>query len=67
MLSSQCLVRDCNIQRVERTLACQEHQSQWQKIVKSSKRENQAGVRRMLQRPGENQPWQPTHRPPNPQ
>jgi hypothetical protein len=67
MLSSQCLVRDCNNQRVERTLACQEHQSQWRKYEKNSKRENQAGVRRMLQRPGENQPWQPTHRPPNPQ
>ena len=29
MLSSWCLVCDCNNQRVERTLACQEHQPQW--------------------------------------
>ena len=67
MLASQCLVRDCNNQRVERTLACQEHQPQWRKHTKSSNRQNQAGVRRMLQRPDENQPWQPRRRGPNPQ
>ena len=67
MLSSQCLVRDCNNQRDERTLACREHQPQWKKHAKNSNRQNQAGVRRMLQRPGENQPWYPTHRAINPQ
>ncbi|KIM38574.1 hypothetical protein M413DRAFT_45603, partial [Hebeloma cylindrosporum] len=67
MLGAQCLVRDCNNRRVERTLACQQHQSQWRKHTKNSKRHNQAGVRRMLQRPGENNPWEPVRRGPNPQ
>jgi len=67
MLASQCLVCDYNNQRVERTLACQEHQPQWQKYAKNSNQQNQAGVCQMLQRPGEDQPWQPRCRGPNPQ
>ena len=67
MLSSQCLVRDCNHWRVVKTLACQAHQPEWHKYSKNSKRHNQAGVRRMLQRPGENNPWQPNRRGQNPQ
>ena len=51
MLASQCLVLNCNNQRVERTLACQIHQPQWQKHAKNNNRQNQAGVRRMSQRP----------------
>ncbi|KIM37164.1 hypothetical protein M413DRAFT_46121, partial [Hebeloma cylindrosporum] len=31
MLGAQCLVYNCNNKRVERTLACQQHQSQWHK------------------------------------
>ncbi|KIJ93116.1 hypothetical protein K443DRAFT_13109 [Laccaria amethystina LaAM-08-1] len=37
------------------------HQPEWQKHAKNSKRHNQAGVRRMLQRPGENNAWEPKH------
>ena len=60
MLSSQCLVRDCNNQRDERTRTPTT-------MEKTSNRQNQAGVRQMLQRPGENQPWYPTRRAINPQ
>ena len=67
MLSSQCLVHDCNRRRIARTLACQVHQPEWRKYSKNSKRHNQAGVRRMLQRPSENHPWQPNRRGANPQ
>jgi hypothetical protein len=67
MLASKCLVHDCNNQRIERTLACQQHQPEWRKHTKNSKHHNQAGVRRMLQRPGENNPWEPCRRGPNPQ
>jgi len=67
MFASKCLVRDCNNRRVEKTLACQPHQPQWHNYSKNSKRHNQAGVRRMLQRPGENSPWEPNRRGPNPQ
>ena len=67
MLASKCLVHGCNNRRLERTLACQEHQPQWCKHAKNSKRHNQAGVHRMLQRPGENNPWEPNRRGPNPQ
>ena len=67
MLSSQCLVRDCNRRRIARTLACQVHQPEWRKYSRNSKRHNQAGVHRMLQRPSENHPWQPNRRGENPQ
>jgi len=67
MLSSQCLVRDCNNRRLEKTLACPAHQPQWLKYSKNSKSHNQAGVRWMLQQAGENNAWQPNRRGPNPQ
>ena len=67
MLSSQCLVRDCNHWHVVKTLACQAHQPEWRKYLKNSKCHNQAEVCRMLQRPGENNPWQPNRREQNPQ
>ena len=67
MLASQCLVRDCNNRRVERTLACQQHLPEWHRYAKSSKWHNQTGVCQMLQWPRENYPWQPNRRGPNPQ
>ncbi|KIJ93938.1 hypothetical protein K443DRAFT_111291 [Laccaria amethystina LaAM-08-1] len=67
MLASKCLVGGCSNRRLERTLACQEHQPQWRKHAKNSKHHNQAGVRQMLQRAGENNPWEPNRRGPNPQ
>ena len=67
MLASKWLVWGCGNRRLERTLACQEHQPEWRKHAKNSKRHNQAGVHWMLQHPGENNPWEPNHRGPNPQ
>lgn len=62
-LAAQCLVRDCNNQRVNGTCACQQHQPEWNKYKKNHGR--QSGVRRMLQKPGENMPWNPKPRGPN--
>ena len=61
------MVRNCNIKRVEGTLACQVHQPQWRSYAKNSSRHNQAGVRRMLQRPDETNAWQPNRQGANPQ
>jgi hypothetical protein len=38
--------------------ACDQHQQEWQRYVQSHSRENLSGVRRLLNRPGENLPWQ---------
>jgi len=43
------------------------HTVTWRKHAKNSKHHNQAGVCRMLQRLGENNPWEPNRRGPNPQ
>ncbi|KAF8961578.1 hypothetical protein BDZ97DRAFT_1664120 [Flammula alnicola] len=66
-LGSRCLVRDCTNNRVRDTSACQAHQGQWRKYTKYRTCQTQSGVRRMLQRPGESQPWNPQRRGPNPQ
>ena len=66
-LGSQCLVRDCTNNRVGDTSACQAHQAEWQKYAKYRTSKTRSGVRRMLQRPGETQAWNPQRRGPNPQ
>ncbi len=66
-LGSQCLVRDCTNNRIDNTSACQVYQTEWQKYTKYRTRQTRSGVRRMLQRPGETQPWDPQTRGPNPQ
>jgi len=60
-------VRDCTNNRVGNTSACQAHQAEWKKYAKHQTGKTQSGVRRMLQRPGESQPWNPQRRGPNPQ
>jgi len=64
---SQCLVRDCTNNRFRDTSACQVHQAEWRKFKKYQTRQTRSGIRRMLQRPGETQPWNPQRRGPNPQ
>jgi hypothetical protein len=61
-LGSKCLVRDCRNNRVRNTSACQAHQAEWRKFSKYHNHQAQSGVRRMLQRPGETQPWGPQRR-----
>ena len=41
------------------TEACVEHQAEWTRFKKSSGQQKISGFKRMLQRPGENLPWQP--------
>jgi hypothetical protein len=64
---SQCLVRDCTNNRYRDTSACQAHQAEWRNFTKYKTRQTRSGIRRMLQRPGETQPWNPQRRGPNPQ
>ena len=66
-LAGRCLVRDCMNGRVEGTNACETHQPQWQNFKKFNSRQVASGVRRMLQRPSENNAWQPRRGGPNPQ
>ena len=56
--SAKCRVCNCQNNKVESTQACNQHQGQWQKHVNYNQ-SSMAGVRRMLQRPGENLPWNP--------
>ncbi|KAF8873689.1 hypothetical protein BD779DRAFT_1613661 [Infundibulicybe gibba] len=57
-----CRIRGCTAQKVPPTEACQAHQKEWFKHSQNHSRQNLAGVRRMLQRPGENMPWEPATR-----
>ena len=63
---AKCHVKNCNVQKIAGTQACQEHQEQWNKHVQLHQQHTQAGVR-MLQRQNESLPWQPliqqTHQP----
>ena len=67
MLGPRCLVRDCTNRRVEGTSACQTHQPEWRKYKKHHSRQTQSGVRRMLQRQGENLAWNVDQRRPRQQ
>jgi hypothetical protein len=55
----RCHVRDCRGIKVVDTLACQRHQQEWRKYKLDHSRSSLAGVKRMLQRPNEINPWQP--------
>ena len=64
---AKCRVKNCNVQKIAGTQACEEHQGQWNKHVQRHKQQTQAGARRMLQRQNQSLPWQPsiqhTHQP----
>ncbi|PPQ93968.1 hypothetical protein CVT25_014375 [Psilocybe cyanescens] len=56
---NKCCVRICQAIKVENTQACQQHQPEWKKYKLDHNRSTLAGVRQMLQRPDEANPWQP--------
>lgn len=53
-------MRDCENLKTEETQACIAHQDVWNKHQATHSSHNLSGVRRMLQRQGENLPWNPT-------
>ena len=55
---AKCHVRYCNNIKVNPSQACEEHQSLWRKHVQHCSCAALAGIKRMLQRPGETMPWQ---------
>ena len=55
-----CCMCNCNNQKIEGTQACTEHQQEWNKYVQNHSCQSFQGSKRMLQRPGERLPWQPT-------
>ena len=57
---AKCRVKNCDVQKIAGTQACEEHQEQWNKYVQHHQRQKFSGVKRMLQRPNESLPWQPT-------
>ncbi|KAF8966836.1 hypothetical protein BDZ97DRAFT_1639961, partial [Flammula alnicola] len=59
LFGNNCRVGTCQNTKVDGTQACRQHQSQWRKYKLEHSRSSMAGVRRMLQRPTENLPWQP--------
>jgi len=57
---AKCRVYGCNNQKVAGTQACVQHKGQWSKYAQSHTQDTYSGARRMLQRSGENMPWQYT-------
>jgi hypothetical protein len=55
----RCRVRDCTRTKVVNTQACEHHQEEWRKYKLDHSRSSLAGVKKMLQRPNESNPWQP--------
>lgn len=55
---AKCRVQNCTSQKLPGTQACAQHERQWLKYSQSHTRETYSGARRMLQRSGENMPWQ---------
>jgi hypothetical protein len=58
LYGTRCHIRDCQNTKVTNTQACVNHQREWKKHQKDHSRSTLSGVRRMLQRPNENMPWQ---------
>jgi hypothetical protein len=58
IFGNRCHVRDCLNQKIVDTEACIIHQALWQRHKQTHSRDHLMGVRRMLQRPQEPQPWQ---------
>jgi hypothetical protein len=56
---TKCRMHNCNNQEISGTQACQQHAKEWDKHVKNYSCHSFHGARRLLQRPGENLPWQP--------
>ena len=56
---TKCHIRNCNNQKVANTKACALHKREWDKHVQTHTQQSFHGARRMLQRPGENLPWNP--------
>ena len=59
MHGAKCHVKNCNVQKIAGTQACEIHQEQWNKHVQHHQRQTFSGARRMLQRPNESLLWQP--------
>jgi hypothetical protein len=55
---SKCRIRDCPNNKVIPSQACEDHQTEWRAHVQSHSRANLTGIKRMLQRPDENEEWQ---------
>ena len=58
VFGNRCRVRDCLNNKIWDTEACVIHQAMWEKHKQTHTRDHLMGVRRMLQRPEELQPWQ---------
>ena len=58
IFGNRCRVRDCLSPRIRDTEACIIHQAMWERHKQTHSRDHLMGVRRMLQRPHELQPWQ---------
>jgi CxC6 like cysteine cluster associated with KDZ transposases len=66
-LGQRCCMKDCDRVIVRGTEACDRHQAEWKHYVASSLHGTAAGVKRMIHRPAERQPWHKPHeRPHNP-
>ena len=58
----RCRVRNCTRLKITGTEACQVHQPEWRKYKLEHSRSAHAGMRRRIQHPDEQMPWNPTRR-----
>ena len=58
VFGNQCRVRDCLNSKIVDTEACELHNPLWVKHKQTHSHDHLMGVRRLLQRPNELQPWQ---------
>jgi hypothetical protein len=56
---AKCRVVGCLSSKVNGTQACHQHKAEWSKYEFSHKPAIYSGMKRILRRPGENEPWQP--------
>ncbi|KAH6904543.1 hypothetical protein BKA70DRAFT_1226791 [Coprinopsis sp. MPI-PUGE-AT-0042] len=63
-----CRIVECLALAKSGTRACELHAPEWKHYQASASRSSSSGVKRMIHRPAERQPWQESHeRPENPQ
>jgi len=55
---SKCRIVGCTNDRIGKTLACEQHAEDWSRSVQQRSRATLSGVRRAINRPGDQQEWQ---------
>ena len=61
MYGALCHAANCSNRKVEGTLACQTHQSKWNRFLRNRQKRNMNGYKRAIRRSDETWPWMEPH------